>query len=102
MFYVYYELFIIIFFVCYHVKYTHSQYEFEDCSRSPGPSGVGGSSRYISFRFSLKTGQVVVRYIKVSGASSQSLHSGATGFPILFWCFERKLCPVRASVRSWG
>ena len=38
--------------------------------------------------------------MKVSGASSHSLHSGATGCPIRFWCLERKLCPVNARVSS--
>ena len=38
--------------------------------------------------------------MKVSGASLQSLHSGATGWPIRFWCLDKKLCPVNALVSS--
>ena len=38
--------------------------------------------------------------MKVSGASSHSLHSGATGCPIRFWCLDKKLCPVKALVSS--
>ena len=61
----------------------------------------GTPSRNISLLCVSSLGHSVRRCMKVSGASSHSLHSGATGCPMRFWCLARKLCPVIALDSSW-
>ena len=56
------------------------------------PSGM--LSRKIVCRCWASLGHSVNKWMNVSGASLHKLHSGATGWPIRFWCFDKKLCPV--------
>ena len=60
------------------------------------PSGPGGWFKKISSLACLNTGHCVHKCTNVSGSSSHNLHSVATGSPIVFWCFARKLCPIIA------
>ena len=60
----------------------------------------GMLSRKMSCRACASLGHLVKRCMNISGSSSHNLHSGAIGWPILFWCFDRKLCPVIARLIS--